>query len=94
MQYLKYWDKERLLLDTYWRSPPCFLASRSRVKRVVSRRREGRKQADLRSQLEDGWHWWWWLVYQILQELKWVNESDLEPIFEAVFRRGGCGGRE
>ena len=54
MQYLTYWDEERLLLDTYWRSPPCFLASRSKVKRVVSKRREGRKQADLRSQLEDG----------------------------------------
>ena len=51
----KYWDEEeRLSLDTYWRSPPCFLASRSKVKRVVNRRRVGRKQADLRSKLEDG----------------------------------------
>ena len=53
-QIQKYWDEQGLLLDTYWRSPPCFLASRSKVKRVVSRRREGRKQADLRSQLQYG----------------------------------------
>ena len=36
-----------VLLDTYWKSPPCFRASSSKVKRVVKSRREGRKQADL-----------------------------------------------
>ena len=36
-----------VLLETYWSRPPCFLASSSKVKRVVKSRREGRKQADL-----------------------------------------------
>ena len=35
------------ILVRYRRRPPCFLASRTRVKRVVKRRRDGMKQADL-----------------------------------------------
>ena len=36
-----------VLLETYWSRPPCFLASSSKVKRVVNSKREGRKHADL-----------------------------------------------
>ena len=35
------------ILVRYRRRPPCFLASSTRVKRVVKRRRDGMKQADL-----------------------------------------------
>ena len=73
-----------VLLDTYWKSPPCFRASSSKVKRVVKSRREGRKQADLVVEM-----------VMLLEEVKVrmnLDEPDLEPIFEAVFGIGG--GRE
>ena len=69
-----------VLLETYWSRPPCFLASSSKVKRVVNSKREGRKHADLEE----------------VVMIKGVERDAiyLEPIFEAVLGRLDVGGSE